>query len=684
MAVKRLFFIIFLSVSVLLPPIFAQPDTHVNLPDGAVARFGKGKITVMRYLADGTLLAVGTDIGVWIYDVSTGNVQHLLAPHPRGVDNFVLSPDRRILASSGCKSGVVILWDLNTGKKIRSLRGEVNVIGSALAFSKDGQTLVGLYTNQTADNTLKRWDVATTRVLSRDTSAGVGSPLACSPDNTTFGGVSREGKIKFLFPDARNPGIILGRKTNNLLSKFSGRGDIKSRLSRHSIITLTFSADGKTIATGDEDGIVRLWDATTRTEHASLKARTGWITAIAFTEDNSILASGDTGKHIHLWDARTGEQRAILNGHAHTITALTFAPDGKTLASGSLDGTIRFWDINTAKELSVFTSDHIMDSRKIAFSKDNTTCVTSTFNGKTQTWDIKTGHKVNTFTIAPIAKTDAMALSPDATLFAFQGTPNARIVTSGNGNRRGGHSQQNFRKIRFWDLRTEIEIKPLESEFSVNAFTFSPDNKILATAESFKGPRLWDMSTGRELLDLNVSDKVLAFSSDGKILATGGNFRETHVWDVNTGNKLGALSTGRATALAFSPDNSILAIGTRREIHLWNLNTGQKPSTLLTEHVIKLENNDTVSALIFSPDGKILLAGIKANKVERGPNGWESETIYGIQLWDVQTTNKLTTFSGHSDEIESLQFSHDGKMLASTAKDSTVLLWDGDKIANQK
>lgn len=684
MAIKRLFFTVFLLVSVLLPPIFAQPDTYVNLPDGAVARFGKGKITVMRYLADGTRLAVGTDIGVWIYDVSTGNVQHLLAPHPRGVDNFVLSPDRRILASSGCKSGVVILWDLNTGKKICSLRGEVNVIGSALAFYEDGKTLVGLYTNQTADNTLKRWDVATTRVLSRDTSAGVGSPLACSPDSSTFAGVTPEGKITFIFPAARNPGVILGRKTKNLLSKFSNPNDRNRGRGRHDIMTMSFSSDGKTIATGSESKGLRLWDTATRTERVKLKGHKNWITAIAFTNDNTILASGDADNTIHLWNANNGEQRATLSGHAHTITALTFAPDGKTLASGSLDGTIRFWDVNTAKELSIFTSDHIMDSRKIAFSKDNTTCITSTFNGKIQIWDIKTGRKLNSFTIAPIAKTDAMALSPDATLFAFQGTPNARIVTPGNGNRRGRYSQQNFRKIRFWDLRTEIEIKPLESEFGVNAFTFSPDNKILATAESFKGPRLWDVSTGRELLDLNVSDKVLAFSSDSKILATGGNFRETHVWDVNTGNKLGALSTGSATALTFSPDNSILAIGTRREIHLWNLNTGQKPSTLLIEHVIKLENNDTVSALTFSPDGKMLLGGIKANKIERGPNGWESETIYGVQLWDVQTTNKLTTFSGHSDEIESLQFSHDGKMLASTAKDGTVLLWDWGKIANQK
>lgn len=393
MTVKHLFSITLLSVLVLLQPIFAQQDTQVNLPDGAVARIGKGKITTMRFIADGTQLAVGTDIGVWIYDVKTKNVKHLLTPHPEGVDNLVISPDNNILASSGCKSGVVILWDLKTGKKLRTLHAEVNVVGSALAFAKDGKTLAGIYTDQTADYILKRWDVATTKVLSRETSNGIGAPLVCSPDKKIFCGVSRKGKIKLIFPDVNNPGVHLDRKINSLFSKLSRPRGIKDRLAQHSIITLTFSTDDKIIATGDDNGKVRLLDAETLIERSSLNAKSGWIAAIAFSQDNSVLASS-AGKNIHLWDVRTGKQRATLNGHTHTTITLSFAPDGKTLASGSLDGTIRFWDVNTANEISIFTADHIMETRAFAFSTDNETCATATFNGQVQKWDVKTGRKL--------------------------------------------------------------------------------------------------------------------------------------------------------------------------------------------------------------------------------------------------------------------------------------------------
>ena len=154
-------------MTVLLQPIFAQQETQIGLPDGAIARLGKGKITVMRFFADGTHLAVGTDVGVWIYNVSTGNVKHLLAPHPRGVDNLVISPDERVLASSGCSSPVILLWDLGTGEKIQSLSSQLNIEGAALTFSKDGKNLIGLYSDLIGDIVLIRWDVTTGGILSK-------------------------------------------------------------------------------------------------------------------------------------------------------------------------------------------------------------------------------------------------------------------------------------------------------------------------------------------------------------------------------------------------------------------------------------------------------------------------------------------------------------------------------------
>ncbi len=681
--ILRLLFVVFLSLTFWVPPIFAQTATQVNLPEGAIARLGKGKITKLQFLENGNLLAVGSDIGVWIYEVNTGDVKHLLTPHPGGVDNFAISPDQNTLASSGCQSSKVILWDLPTGTRKLTLSGEVNIVGNALTFSKDGKTLIGLFTSQAADNTLKRWDIATTRVLSKDSSTGLGAPLSCYADKNTFAGVSREGKINLLLPEVRNPGVLLGRKTGNFLSKFSRSGDIRNRLARHSMMRMTFSADGKTIATGDEKGIIRLWEAKTRTARATLKAETGWITALAFNKDNTLLASGNAGKHIHLWNAHTGDKHSTLNGHTHTITALAFAPDGKILASGSLDGTIRFWDVKTAKALSIFASDHVMGSRSVAFTPDNTKIVTSTFNGKVQTWDVNTGDKTKTFAAAPIAHTLAMTISPDASRFAVYGTLYASIATSGNGNSIGRHSMQGTDIIRFWDLNTDTELPQLKRKFGGSALLYSSDNKLLIIAKHFGDSVVWDTTSATELFSFKTQDMIFAFSSDSNYLATDGSYRETFIWDVENQKLHSKLTAEDVETLAFSPDNSIIAIGSRREIHLWNLNTGKQPSTILTEHVIKLDYNQEVSALTFSPDGKTLIGGVEEDKSEQGRFGWQSETIYGLKLWDVQTAKIGPTYSGHSDKVEKLQFSHDGKILASTSNDGTVLLWNWEKIAKK-
>ncbi len=679
----RLLFVVFLSLTFLVPPSFAQSETQVNLSEGAIARLGKGKITKLQFLENGNLLAVGSDIGVWIYEVDTGNVKHLLTPHPDGVDNFAISPDQNTLASSGCKSSKVILWDLPTGTRKLTLSGEVNISANALTFSKDGKTLFGLFSNIASEYTLKQWDIATTRVLSREKSSSLGVPLTSSAVKHIFAGVSREGKINLLFPEVRNPGVLLGRKTGNFLSKFSRSGDIKDRLARHSMMRMTFSADGKIIATGDDKGIIRLWDANARTARATLKAETGWITALAFNKDNTLLASGDAGKHIHLWNAQTGDKHSTLNGHTHTITALAFAPDGKILASGSLDGTIRFWDVSTSKELSIFASDHVMGAKPIAFSPDNTKCITSAFNGKVQTWDVNTGNKIKIFDAAPIAFTNAMTISPDASRFTVYGTLNARIATSGDGNSSGRHSRQGTDIIRFWDLNTDTELPQLKQKFGGGALLYSPDSKLLVIAKRLGESVVWDTTNATELFSFKTQDMVITFSSDSKFLATDGSYRETFIWDVENRKLHSKLTTEDVETLAFSPDNSIIAIGSRREIHLWNLNTGKQPSTVLTEHVIKLDYNQEVSALTFSPDGKTLIGGVEEDKSEQGRFGWQSETIYGLKLWNVQTTKIKTTYSGHSGKVEKLQFSHDGKILASTSNDGTVLLWNWEKIAKK-
>ena len=132
MKYKHTLLLTILFMAAIFSTSFAQDNTQVGLPEGAIARLGKGDIRVMRFSPDGTQLAVGTSVGVWLYDVQTGNARALFPAKPRLADNkqfrpgnpkewiadtvsdvrnIAFSPDNRILAVGESRNFVVQLWN---------------------------------------------------------------------------------------------------------------------------------------------------------------------------------------------------------------------------------------------------------------------------------------------------------------------------------------------------------------------------------------------------------------------------------------------------------------------------------------------------------------------------------------------------------------------------------------------
>ena len=131
---------------------FAQDSPQWNLPEGVKARFGKGKIFELQYSPDGTLLAVASGIGVWLYDTATLREVTLLTGHTGLVKSIAFSPDGRTLAS-GSSDSTVRLWDGVTGRHKRTLTGHTGSVNS-IAFSPDGKTLA----SGSGDGTVRLWD----------------------------------------------------------------------------------------------------------------------------------------------------------------------------------------------------------------------------------------------------------------------------------------------------------------------------------------------------------------------------------------------------------------------------------------------------------------------------------------------------------------------------------------------
>ena len=682
-------------------------DTQIGLPDAAIARFGKGGINIMRFSPDGTRLAVGTDIGVWLYDRTSGEGKPLQT-NSLGQSNAIgFSSNGRFLASGGSSNPVLQVWDLSSGEQLtnislpssrnlhlmnkKDVTHEKSV--AALSFSKSISSVLSL----SYAGTFNYWDIGTGKELSKHRtdfdSEGV---LALSQDGSKFACGYGNGKI------------WVGNATTGIrVAKLKGHSRIikeflKSTKYRR-VRALTFSTDGKLLASGSEDKKVQIWDVNRYKKLATLKGHKGWVSSLAFSEDGKYLASGDTESNVHLWDVGKRRNVAIFEGHTNGILAMTFSPDGKTLATGGADGTIRFWDVNAQKAHSTFTIGHTEWVRDISFSSDNTKVSIANYNAVVERWDIKSASQLNIFNMNPQKMSLAVALSPDGSHLACHS-----IEGNITFNVDGWETVIEYYKsdrTRLWNLYDKIELPPVLGVFGDMAF--SPNNKILAckslqdvspwdrTTDSEVGRRLGSLvgrskeilftnvRTGKELYRIHVGKRggplsggglypeiPLMFSPDGSKFAAG-----RRIWNVDRWELLHLFNSENTAIMAFSKNSKFLAVQKNRtadkDIRVLNISTPDQPQRLNT---LQLPSTIDNRALTLSPDGTILVESTKISS--------DTYCEANISLWDVNTGEKLLSLPGHTEPIETLVFSHDGTILASGSEDGTVLLWDWDNIIN--
>ncbi|WP_414588900.1 NACHT and WD repeat domain-containing protein, partial [Scytonema sp. PCC 10023] len=125
-----------------------------------------------------------------------------------------------------------------------------------------------------------------------------------------------------------------------------------NRLEKHTdkVFSVSYSPDGKTLASASADNTIKLWDVATGEERTADMGHNDSVYSVAFSSDGKTLASASADNTIKLWNVATGKEKTTLNGHSNAVISVSYSPDGKTLASASRDNTIKLWDAATGKE----------------------------------------------------------------------------------------------------------------------------------------------------------------------------------------------------------------------------------------------------------------------------------------------------------------------------------------------
>jgi WD40 repeat protein len=297
---------------------------------------------------------------------------------------------------------------------------------------------------------------------------GFVNSVAFSPDGKTLASSSRDGAIKLW-------DVATQHEIRTLKGKVS------------TVPSIAFSPDGKTLAAGAcaqqtgsrcPDGIITLWDISSGNELRTLKGHSEMVVSVAYSPDGKTIASGARDNMIKIWDVDTGQELGILTGHTGWIFSVAFSPDGKTLASSSLDHTIRLWDVKSGQELRQLTGQTPGWAHAVVFSPDGKTLFSggclqpqdACTAGGVLMWDVTSGQVIHTLpghTNAVIS----IALSPNGSVLA---------------------SAAADKTVKIWDTSNGQELTTLNGHTEpINAVSFSPVGDLLASGSADKTIKLW-------------------------------------------------------------------------------------------------------------------------------------------------------------------------------------------------
>lgn len=408
--------------------------------------------------------------------------------------------------------------------------------------------------------------------------------------------------------------------------------------SAKSTLTVESSSDGATGAYAGSDGVIRLVSTSSGELLREIDAGSP-VTGLSISSDDLLIAASLADQSVGVWELESGAERYRLQGHEALVTDVEFSPDDLILASSSADTTVRLWDVNTGQLLHTLEK-HIDYVIKLSFRADGALLASAS-------------------SAIGVAESDR--------------TP-----------------QHNT--IQVWDIATGENVLtiPPDGIGYIRDVEFSPDGSIIAgttwSAALGGTARLYDSETGAELLRLYAHQDVMPdieFAPEGPFLATASNDASVKIWDIERGVLMTSFVgfAERVHDIDFLPNGEYMLIGLGNAGNfpdgsdnpadgaalLWDLRNRAQTQ-------VYAQHTDLVRAVDISPDGSLVASGSGPLALPADP----ADADVTARIWDAETGEQIQVLRGHTDMVDSVRFTLDGRYLLSASRDGTIRRWHLD------
>lgn len=269
-------------------------------------------------------------------------------------------------------------------------------------------------------------------------------------------------------PDGRLLATASGDKTVRLWNM--GTQDKFATLHGHTaaVRDVAFSPDGSMLASASADGIVRLWGIGADREISQLEGHDDWVLRVAFSPRGDMLASTSVNEMTKLWSLDNRDMVGTLGGHADWVSGLVFSPDGILMATASYDGTIRFWNVPRRRRMQVISAGGMVED--IAFSPNGTLLAAAMQNGEIVLWSVAQQRPVATLSGHHHA-VHRLTFNPTGNLLASAGADGT---------------------VRFWDVQRQTALSVSNAhDHAALAVAFCPTSGLVAVASERGEVSLW-------------------------------------------------------------------------------------------------------------------------------------------------------------------------------------------------